>query len=93
MGGISDLADNVQVVPDDYVKSVKTGGNIESKYLQFGKYEVSYIEEETNENFKKYLIYYPSNIKILNDIPIVIFENGSWDIKYYLNIWPLGALL
>ncbi len=66
------------MVPNDYIESTKTGGNIEAKYLKMGKYEVSYFEEETDELFKKYEVYYPSELESKNKkYPVVVFVNGT----------------
>ena len=47
-------------VPNDYTFKVKTGGDIEAKYLAMGPYEVSYLERSALQDFKKYEIYYPN---------------------------------
>ena len=49
-------------VPKNYTEQVKTGGDIEKKYLQMGQYEVSYMENNVMQSYKKYEIWYPSEI-------------------------------
>ena len=53
-------------VPNNYTASVKTGGEVEAKYIKTGSYEVKYFEEKTTENFKKYEVYYPKDIENTN---------------------------
>lgn len=65
-------------VPNDYETKIETGGDIEKKYLSKGKYEVSYKEEKSNEVFKKYEVYYPSNLEKENKkYPIIVIANGT----------------
>ena len=65
-------------VPEDYTSKVQTGGEIEAKYLAIGSHEVSYLEQAGMQDFKKFEIYYPSDI--MNDAegyPVVIYSNGT----------------
>ena len=65
-------------VADDYITKVQTGGEIEAKYLAMGSHEVSYIEQSMMHDFKKYEIYYPSDITDgTNKYPVVIYSNGT----------------
>ena len=65
-------------VPDNYTKTVKTGGEIEAKYMAKGTYEVSCFEEQALQGFGKYIIYYPSEIGSTDQtIPAVVVANGS----------------
>lgn len=65
-------------VPENYTETVKTGGEIEKKYLNMGKYDIDYYESLAMMSFKKYEIYYPKDIKTMtNKIPVVIFVNGT----------------
>ena len=65
-------------VPKDYINKVKTGGDIEKKYLQMGKYDVSYMENGAMQSYKKYEIWYPSEIKNSDKkYPVVVFANGT----------------
>lgn len=59
-------------------KQVATGGDIEAKYLAIGAHEVSYYESAAMPFFKKYEIFYPSDIsEISGPLPVVVFVNGS----------------
>lgn len=64
-------------VPNDYTKTVKTGGAIEAKYMAMGSHEVSYFESATLNSFQKYEIYYPSDIDQGGPLPVVVFVNGT----------------
>ena len=65
-------------VPDNYIKTVKTGGEIEATYLAMGSHEVSYIENVAMMSFGKYEIYYPSDIaNIEGKLPVVVYANGT----------------
>lgn len=66
------------MVPENYTETVPTGGEIEAKYLKNGKFEVSYFEEKTDEVFKKYEVYYPTELETSNKVyPVVVFANGT----------------
>lgn len=71
-------AANTSFVPNNYTETVETGGMIEAVYLKKGKYEVSYFEADVNEDFKKYEVYYPTELTT-NDkqYPVVVFVNGT----------------
>ena len=65
-------------VSDDYTTKVETGGTIESKYLAMGSHEVSYLEQAGMHDFKKYEIYYPSDLTDGTEkYPVVIYSNGT----------------
>ena len=63
----------------NYWKYAETGGGIEAKYTKLGAYEVSFAEfEANNDTYKKYEIWYPSEIKNTNKkYPLVIMANGT----------------
>ena len=66
------------VVSDDYINKVQTGGSIEEKYLAMGSHDVSYWEQSVMQDFKKYEVYYPSDIaESTVKYPVVIFSNGT----------------
>ncbi len=72
------IASKSPAVSDDYIKKVQTGGSIEAKYLAMGPHEVSYWEQGVMQDFKKYEIYYPSDIAENSEkYPVVIFSNGT----------------
>jgi hypothetical protein len=67
-------------VPKNYTEKVKTGGEIESRYLQMGSSDVSYMESSTLQSYKKYEIWYPSEIEAETGnrkYPAVVFVNGT----------------
>lgn len=65
-------------VPEDYTKTVKTGGALEAKYIAMGSHEVSYFENDAMMSFKKYEVYYPSDIASMDGpLPVVVFVNGT----------------
>lgn len=65
-------------VPKNYTETVQTGGEIEEKYLAMGEHDVSYYESAAMMSFKKYEIYYPSDINNFdNKLPAVVFVNGT----------------
>ena len=60
-------------VPRNYETSVKTGGDIEARYLAHGSYEVKYKEQTALQNYKKYEIYYPAELETSeNKFPVTI---------------------
>ena len=65
-------------VPKNYETKVETGGDIEAKYLAHGKYDVKYIEQKVLSNYKKYEIYYPSELERNdNKYPVIVVNNGT----------------
>lgn len=70
--------DNAPVLFGGYNKKIETGGNIEYKYLQKGKYKTSHITVKVEKPMKKYTIYYPSEIESGNKkYPLVFITNGT----------------
>lgn len=66
------------MAPESYETTVATGGEIEKHYLSHGIHDVSYFEEETDEKWAKYEIYYPADIKESNEeYPVIVMSNGS----------------
>lgn len=64
--------------PNDYTKTVKTGGEIEKKYLKTGNSKVKYTEKSAPDPLKKFEIYYPAELPdSQSQYPAVIFVNGS----------------
>lgn len=67
-----------QLAPDSYCSNVETGGEIEAKYLKMGSYEVAYKDYPLFQNFKKFSIYYPSELESTEKkYPVVVICNGS----------------
>lgn len=65
-------------VPEDYTSTVKTGGELEAKYMAMGSHEVSYMESAAMMSFKKYEVFYPSDISSMSgSLPAVVFVNGT----------------
>ena len=68
-------------VPNNYTETVKTGGEIEAKYLKTGDHEVSYFESAAMMSFEKYEIYYPADIAEMDGtLPVVVYVNGTGTI-------------
>ena len=51
---------------NNYTKEVKTGGDIEIKYLSMGDYKVKKVKKDGSEITKKYYIYYPEELSNIN---------------------------
>lgn len=67
-----------QFVPDNYENIVETGGDIEHRYLQYGAYDISYKEYPLLQSFKKFEIYYPSELEMTDaKYPLIVVCNGS----------------
>lgn len=65
-------------VPNSYEKTVKTGGNLENRYLSHGAYDVSYKEVKVDEDWKKYEIYYPRELTTTDKkYPVIVVANGT----------------
>lgn len=63
-------------VPDNYTKTVSTGGEIEAQYLSMGVHEVKYIEAEAPGDWKKFEAYYPAGLERgAGPYPVVVFAN------------------
>ncbi len=66
------------MVPNNYTDKTETGGDIEAKYLAMGSHKVKSHQQQTDEEFKKYVVYYPEDMKDNNGkYPLVVFVNGS----------------
>ena len=54
-----------QMAPDNYTTEVKTGGDIEAKYLTMGSYKVKYFtfDYTDNEDIKTVSIWYPAELE------------------------------
>lgn len=67
-----------QMAPADYTETVKTGGDIESTYLRNGSHSVSYFEQKVNEDFEKYEVWYPEDMKSTDGTyPLIVVLNGT----------------
>lgn len=68
----------VPAVPKNYTKEVKTGGNIESKYLAMGEYKVKSTKSKATELTKYNYVYYPEELENSNKkYPVVVVLNGT----------------
>jgi len=81
LGGIALLFLKAALTPSaprNYTKTVKTGGEIESRYLQNGSCEVGYFEQKTDGDFKKFEVWYPKEMTD-NDkaYPVIVVLNGT----------------
>ena len=56
----------IPMTPNNYTKEVKTGGDIEIKYLSMGDYKVRKVKKDGSELTKKYYIYYPEELSNIN---------------------------
>lgn len=69
---------NRPAAPTDYQKTVEASGEIEAKYMANGNFEVSVYEEPVLQVFKKYVIYYPSELETSDkQYPVIVICNGS----------------
>lgn len=75
--GCGRLLSKIPSAPEDYTQKVQTGGDIETKYLAMGSYEVEYLESATVSSLEKFEIYYPKDIDSMGKVPVVIFLNGT----------------
>lgn len=64
-------------VPENYTETVKTGGDVEAKYLAMGSHEVEHLESATVSSLEKFEVYYPKDIEKMGKVPVVIFLNGT----------------
>lgn len=64
--------------PNNYTEAVKTGGNIERTYLKNGSLAVSYFEQKVDEDFEKYEVWYPEDLKSTDKVyPLIVVLNGT----------------
>lgn len=64
--------------PGDYQKTTETGSALEAKYMSSGAFAVSVYEEPALQVFKKYVIYYPSELETSEkQYPVIVVCNGS----------------
>ncbi|WP_307973475.1 hypothetical protein [uncultured Dialister sp.] len=73
-------AETVQAaaVPSNYETSVKTDMPLEKKYLQHGPYSTAYLEQLVDESWKKYEVWYPSELPETDQqYPVLVLSNGT----------------
>ncbi len=65
-------------VPKNYIEKVETGGEVESKYLNYGEFDVKNEKITVNEPSKEIEIFYPEELENSNAIyPVVLYVNGT----------------
>ncbi|WP_298127099.1 chlorophyllase/cutinase-like alpha/beta fold protein [uncultured Clostridium sp.] len=68
----------VPAVPKNYTNDVKTGGDIEKKYIAMGSYDVKDIKIKATELTKYNYVYYPEELETADkEYPVVIVLNGT----------------
>lgn len=76
--GLLVIASFIPAVPKNYTKTVKTGGDIEVKYLKLGKYKVKNTKSKATELTKYNYVYYPEELESSNKkYPVVVVLNGT----------------
>lgn len=66
------------MAPNDYTRTVKTGGEIEAKYLAMGPYKVKHTQAEAPGDWEKFYLYYPAALSDSEDTwPVVVLVNGT----------------
>ena len=76
--GLLVLTSFVPAVPKNYTKEVKTGGDIEAKYLAMGEYKVKNTKSKATELTKYNYVYYPEELESSNKkYPVVVVLNGT----------------
>lgn len=76
--GLLVLMSFIPAVPNNYMHQVKTGGDIETKYLAMGKYKVKSTKSKATELTKYNYVYYPEELENNNDkYPVVVVLNGT----------------
>lgn len=64
--------------PEDYQQSIQTGSALEANYMSSGTFDVSVYEEPVLQVFKKYVIYYPSELETTDkQYPVIVLCNGG----------------
>ncbi|MDO5439757.1 MAG: hypothetical protein Q4F09_07035 [Erysipelotrichaceae bacterium] len=65
-------------VPKGYTETTETGGEIEKTYLKNGPFETTYFEKKTDEDFKKYEVWYPKELSNSDrTYPVLVVLNGT----------------
>ena len=65
-------------VPNNYTQTVKTGGELEARYLAMGTSQVEHMEVPTEEEWGNINVYYPKELTESEEsYPVVVFVNGT----------------
>lgn len=81
--GLKKIWNNIltaKMAPDNYTSEVKTGGNMEAKYLAMGSHEVKCFtfDYTDDEDIKTISIWYPAGLETSDrQYPAVLFVNGT----------------
>ena len=72
-------AQSALCAPEDYTRTVETGGPIEAKYMAMGSYEVEKLEVPApEEDWGKFVAYYPAGLaESSGQYPVVVMVNGT----------------
>lgn len=66
------------MTPNNYTNEVKTGGDIEAKYISMGAFKVKNIKKKGTDLTKNYYVYYPLQLKKTDKkYPVVLILNGA----------------
>lgn len=77
-------------VPNNYTKTVDTGGGIEARYLSMGAHEVRYAEAGAPGDWKKFEAFYPAGLETEAGVyPVVVFANGTGASAEATLVWLL----
>lgn len=71
-------ADNAPVIHQGYNQKIKTGGDIEHKYLQSGNFTTKKTTAKAEKPLKKYTIYHPEELENTKRVyPMILVVNGT----------------
>lgn len=72
------LLSKVPSAPNDYTRTVETGGEIEAQYIQKGSHAVKHFSVHADDVLKKHLIYYPDELESSDQkFPVIFSLNGT----------------
>ena len=67
-------------VPNNYTQIVKTGGELEAKYLAMGASQVEHMEVSTEEEWGNINVYYPKELtESAKSYPVVVMVNAAYE--------------
>lgn len=80
LGAFYFIWDNYPDIRNGYNLEIKTGGEIEQRYLQFGSCATKKTTAKAGDPIKKYTIYYPEELeKSDKSYPMILVVNGTGD--------------
>lgn len=72
------LLSKVPSAPNDYTRTVETGGEIEARYIQKGSHAVKHFSVPADDVLKKHLVYYPDELESSDQkFPVIFSLNGT----------------